>query len=111
MGITSWEEYIARVGEAKDYLSYLHAMHISPVDGIGIRLEPGTEAGRMWGDGTGPDTTSRETYKLLLDEAHRRNLPVAVECEYITPRKKIVDYLEADAFLETVLRNYAEDSK
>ncbi|MDP4039126.1 MAG: hypothetical protein Q8P57_00920 [Candidatus Pacearchaeota archaeon] len=105
MNISSWEEYGEKTGEVADYLPLSHAIHISPVDGIGVRLE-GTEEGKLWGDGTGPDTTSRESYKLLLDEAHRRNLPVALEPEF---GLKPLTYREADEFLEPVLRAYVKD--
>lgn len=108
MGISSWDEYIKRVGEVKDYLPHAHGVHISSVDGIGVRLKPGTENGRLWGDGTGPDTTRTADYNLMLRTAQERGLPVAIEQEY---ELKPLTYREADLFLEPVLTAYAESQK
>lgn len=103
MDASSWAEYDARVGSINDYLSSTRALHISPTDGIGVRLKPGTEEGKRWGDGTGPDTTNSEAYNLLLRTARERELPVAIEGDYnLNP----LTYSEADEFLEPVLREF-----
>ena len=104
MSINSWEEYAKKVGQVQDYLPHVHGLHISHVDGMGVKLKPGTKNGKLWGDGTGPDTTSAADYNLLLRTAQQRNWPVAIEQEFDL---KPLTYQEADKFLEPVLKDYA----
>ena len=104
LGINSWDEFEAKAGKIEDYFPKARALHLSSQDGLSIRVPAGTEIGRRWGDGTDPDLTTMATYHQCLDEAISRGLPVAIEEAFNT---KPLTYKEADAFLEPILRSYA----
>jgi hypothetical protein len=109
MNVSSWGEFNRGVGTNEDYLPRTHGIHISPTDGIGVRLE-GTEEGRLWGDGTGQDLTSMSDYMLLLRTAIDKDLPIAVEPEFnFKPSNgEPFAFKEADAFLEPILKEFAK---
>ncbi len=105
MGISSWDEYSHKVGSASDYLERSIAAHISQTDGIGVRLKPGTEDGRLWGCGEGPDLTSVSTYHSILKAAQERGMPVGIEQDF---KFSPLTYTEADPFLRLILQDFSK---
>ncbi len=103
LGISSWDEFPAKAGQLGDYLPRVRGFHFSSQDGLGIRVPKATEEGRRWGDGTGQDLTSMETYHQCLRWAQENALPVAIEEDY---NIKPLTFNEADAFLGPILRSY-----
>lgn len=103
LGINSWGEFKSQAGTLQDYLPYTRAFHLSPVDGLGIRVPRNTEIGKRWGDGTGPDLIDKKTYNHCLTQAIKEGLPVAIEVDYsFNP----LTFKEAVQFLEPILRDY-----
>ena len=106
MGISSWLEYHGAIGQLDDYLVQARAVHLSQVEGIGLRLSAGTEAARRWGGGGElPPLISVETQQYVLREAQSRGLPVSLEPEYSL---KPLTYEEADALVEPILEIYSK---
>ena len=104
LGISTWEEFPAKVGTIADYLQYTRAFHLSPTDGLGIRVHIGSPEGKRWGDGTGPDLITPEIYSTCLNHASANSRPVAIEVDYSL---KPLTYKEADTFLEARLQALA----
>ncbi len=105
-GSSSWGEFNQRMGNFSDYLHYAVALHMSGVEGIGVRLTKGTEAARKWGGGGElPNLLSTEDYIGLINLATNKSIPIAIEEDFITPEKPLdrLDFREADAFLEPIL--------
>lgn len=50
VGVSSWEDFLGRIGEIKDYLPHSRALHLSQTEGIGVRMKDASieEAG-VWG--------------------------------------------------------------
>jgi len=103
MGISLWNEYIKRIGEAEDYLAHAVSIHISHTDGIGVRLKRNSPEGTAWGDGRGDDLTTMKSYNNYFNVAKLNSLPIAIEEDYnLSP----LTFEEADKFLEPIFRNY-----
>ncbi|GEM_PF-2839283 len=107
MGISSWGGYFDRVGSVEDYVSRSHALHISQVNGIAVRIKKGEL------DVEGRDAYSRwcpeknlisnSVYLAYLVRARERSWPVSVEEDY---GLKPLNFEEADRFLEPILGNH-----
>lgn len=107
LNISSWQVFQERAGTVRDYLDRSHGLHLSPTDGPGIRVPAGSEDGRRWGDGTGPDLTPPESYNLYVQTARDRGLPVAIEVDY-NVKDPNFDFSEADPFVRSLLTSYRE---
>tara|TARA_Y100000310_G_scaffold167546_2_gene167414 strand:- start:54656 stop:55753 length:1098 start_codon:yes stop_codon:yes gene_type:complete len=104
MGVSSWGVYHNALGKLDDYLDRALAVHISQVEGIGLRLPAGTDEARHWGGGGElPPLISVETHRHILRNAQERGLPVALEPDY---GFKPLNYKEADELLEPILEGY-----
>ncbi|HLA23015.1 MAG TPA: hypothetical protein VJZ93_00585 [Candidatus Nanoarchaeia archaeon] len=104
MGISSWDEYEKRVGMQEEYMAQARAVHISQVEGIGVRLPANSEPAQHWGGGkTLQGLIPKERFVDVLKESQRRNLPVSLELDYSF---KPFTYKEADDLLEPILKIY-----
>jgi hypothetical protein len=107
MGISSWGEYLNRVGNREDYVSKSHALHISQVDGIAVRIRKGEldvegrDAYSRWRPGK--NLISNSAYLDYLVRARDKSWPVSVEEDYSF---KPLNFEEADRFLEPILGNH-----
>ncbi|PIO08360.1 hypothetical protein COU59_01910 [Candidatus Pacearchaeota archaeon CG10_big_fil_rev_8_21_14_0_10_34_12] len=104
MEISSWQEYHEAVGNMNDYLTHARAIHLSQVEGIGLRLAGTEEAERWGGGGALPPLIPVETQRSVLRFAQEKGLPVSLEPEYSL--KPSLTYKEADDLLEPILRIY-----
>jgi len=106
MNISSWEEYNIRVGHLDHYLVSAQAVHISQVEGIGVRLPQGSEAARRWGGGGERLTLiSPETFNRVVTFARDHNLPIGLEPDYSFDP---LTFKEADRLLEPILKNITQ---
>ncbi|MEK6824417.1 MAG: hypothetical protein AABY02_01050, partial [Nanoarchaeota archaeon] len=103
LGIKSWDEFAAKAGTIRDYLPHARAFHLSPTDGLGIRVPKGSPDGARWGDGTGPDLTDAITYNFCIQHARKQGLSVAIEADFTF---KPLTFREADDFLAARLQDY-----
>ncbi len=107
MGVSSWDEFSQRVGNYEDHLANAVGIHLSGVEGIGVRLGKDTPEARMWGGaGTLPNLLTLDQYASFVEFSIERGIPVAIEEDFITNDKPAaqLDYKEADEFLEPVLK-------
>ncbi len=107
MGVSNWDEFSQRVGSYEDHLANAVAIHLSGVEGIGVRLAKDTPEAKRWGgSGTLPNLLTPSQYASFIEFSMLREIPVAIEEDFITPEKPAaqLDYKEADAFLEPILK-------
>lgn len=101
MAISSWNEYRNRVGKIEYYLNQSHAIHISQVEGIGVRLPSGSDEARRWGgSGERRPLISNETFCEVLRFGYSHDLPIGLEPDYKFP----ISYIEADELLEPIIK-------
>ncbi|MEK6894836.1 MAG: hypothetical protein AABX10_05235 [Nanoarchaeota archaeon] len=103
-GVSSWDEFRSKTKSFADYLPHAHALHISGAEGIGVRLNRETGAEKWGGAGMLPSLITNRQYADLLHHAIAKDLPVAVEEDFITPEKpkERLDFIEADEFLKPI---------
>lgn len=101
-GVSSWNDFLKYMGKVKDYLQYARAIHISQVEGVGIRLLKDSPEAMIWGGGgTLPPLISPKQHASILKEAIKRKLAVNIEEDFaFNP----LTYNEADRFLEPILK-------
>ena len=85
-------------------MAQARAVHISQVEGIGVRLPANSEYAQRWGGGkTLQGLIPKERFVGVLKESQKRNIPVSLEPDYSF---RPFTYKEADALLEPILRIY-----